>query len=166
MTTRRIFRRKREGKTDYRRRLALIKSGRPRLVVRITGKNVIVQVVQYEETGDRVLVTVTSLGFPKLGIDVKGNTTLAAYIAGYEAGKRAIEKGISELVFDIGRRRIIRGGRLAASLKGAVDAGCSIPHDESIFPTEDRLMGKHLKNGGMNKTKMKEILRRAEGVKN
>ncbi|MCL4314756.1 MAG: 50S ribosomal protein L18 [Candidatus Thermoplasmatota archaeon] len=166
MTTRRIFRRKREGKTDYRNRLALIKSGKARLVVRITGKNVIAQVVQYEEGGDRVIATVTSLAFPKLGIEIKGNSTLAAYVAGYEVGKKALEKGISEMVLDIGRRKIIKGGRLAASLKGAVDAGCSIPHDESIFPTEERLMGKHLKSGGMNKTKMKELFRKVEGVKN
>ena len=39
MTTRQVFKRKREGKTDYRRRLALLKSGNDRLVIRISGKN-------------------------------------------------------------------------------------------------------------------------------
>jgi large subunit ribosomal protein L18 len=33
---------------------------------------------------------------------------------------------------------------LFAALKGAVDAGLDIPHDPAIFPSQDRIMGKHI----------------------
>mgnify|MGYP003716017495 CR=1 FL=1 len=35
--------------------------------------------------------------------------------------------------------------RMAAALKGVVDAGLEIPADEKTFPTNDRINGEHLK---------------------
>jgi len=29
-------------------------------------------------------------------------------------------------------------------LKGALDAGLNVPHSEEAFPSEDRLLGKHI----------------------
>lgn len=49
------FRRRREGKTNYIRRLKLIRSRRNRLVIRCTLKNTIVQVVDAMITGDKIL---------------------------------------------------------------------------------------------------------------
>ncbi len=44
-----------------------------------------------------------------------------------------------------GNSNPIKGGRFYAALKGIVDCGVSIPHDKSIYPSEERLNGSHLK---------------------
>ena len=44
------FRRKREGKTDYRKRLKLLLGGKPRLVVRKSLKNITAQIAVYSKT--------------------------------------------------------------------------------------------------------------------
>ena len=54
------LRRRREGKTNYRKRLKLLLSGRPRLVVRVTNNRVIAQIVEYDPKGDKVVVGVDS----------------------------------------------------------------------------------------------------------
>src|SRR5208282_1484935 len=55
------FRRRREGRTDYRVRLKLLKSGRLRAVVRLSERRVRVSLVEYDPTGDRVLATADSV---------------------------------------------------------------------------------------------------------
>ena len=35
--------------------------------------------------------------------------------------------------------------RMAAAVKGVIDAGLEIPADEETFPTDDRINGSHLK---------------------
>ena len=51
------FRRRREGKTNYHKRLALLKSGKPRLVVRKTLNHHVAQIVLYDPKGDRTIVS-------------------------------------------------------------------------------------------------------------
>ena len=46
------FRRKREGKTDYRLRLKLLMGRKPRLVVRLSNAHVSAQIVIYKKEGD------------------------------------------------------------------------------------------------------------------
>ena len=41
------YRRKREGKTDYRKRLRLLLSGKPRLVIRRSLRDISAQVIEY-----------------------------------------------------------------------------------------------------------------------
>ena len=48
-------RRRREGKTDYRSRLALLKSGKTRIVVRRSLSQMRVQFIAYHENGDTVI---------------------------------------------------------------------------------------------------------------
>src|SRR5438876_4517198 len=48
------YRRRREGKTDYKLRRALVKSGKPRAVVRLSNKYVTVQITDATITGDIV----------------------------------------------------------------------------------------------------------------
>ena len=54
------LRRRREGKTDYQARKALVISGRPRLVTRISLKNITVQIVIAKLHGDEVLAAANS----------------------------------------------------------------------------------------------------------
>lgn len=54
------YRRRREGKTDYELRQALIISGLPRLVARKTLRHVIVQVIEPKPQGDIVIASAHS----------------------------------------------------------------------------------------------------------
>ncbi len=139
------FRRRREGRTDYRVRLRLLKSGLPRAVVRLSDRRVRVSIVAFDPTGDRVLAAADSgelggIAFPPSSLA----STPAAYLTAYLAGLRAKSAGAEEAVLDAGLRHPTVGGRLAAALKGLLDAGIELPHGEKDFPTADRLNGAHL----------------------
>ncbi len=138
------FRRRRENKTDYRKRLALLKSGEPRAIVRKTLKNTIVQISLYDENGDRIVTSANSLELKKLGWNFSTKSVPAAYLTGYLAGKRAIKNNLESAVLDLGMQRPTKGGRVFAALKGMLDAGLEIPYSEEILPDEDRLNGKHI----------------------
>lgn len=141
------FRRRRQGRTDYRSRLALVKGGKHRAVVRRSNKHVRIQLVSYDDKGDLIVATAVSTELAKLGWKHSGGSTPGAYLTGYLAGKRAREKGVGEAVLDLGLREPIKGCVIFAATKGLVDAGVAIPHDEGMLPSEDRLKGKHLKDG-------------------
>jgi large subunit ribosomal protein L18 len=134
-------RRRREGVTDYRARLKLVKSGKPRLVVRRTNRYVIVQLVESKAGGDRTVLTVTSKVLARYGWRAGTKNTPAAYLTGYLAGKLAVAKGYTEAIADIGMRTPSKGARVFAAIKGAIDAGLRIPASEEIFPDEARIRG-------------------------
>ena len=138
-------RRQRLGRTDYRRRLSLLRSRKTRIVVRKSIKNTRVQFVEYYQTGDKILVYAVSDELVKhYHWKYSAATTPAAYLTGLLAGTKAKEQGITEGVLDIGRYNPTKGSKLFAVVKGVVDAGIDCPCDEEMFPREDRLMGKHL----------------------
>ena len=140
------FRRRREGKTDYRTRLKLLKGDRPRAVVRLSRGRVLVAVTEYDPVGDRVVAAAESPELGRVGYPEHGRTsTPAAYLTGYLAGLRAVKAGRTVAVLDLGQRRPSQGGRLLGALKGLLDAGMEIPHGESGFPKTERLNGTHLK---------------------
>ena len=136
------FRRKRNGRTDYKKRLALLKSGLPRLVVRKSNKNIQLQIIQYLPDGDKVLATVRATELVKEGY--KGNTgnIPAAYLTGLLLAKKANIK--DDLIVDIGLQKHQKGSRLYAAVKGAVDGGLKVRVKDDIFPPEARLNGEHL----------------------
>ena len=143
--TRVPFRRRREGKTDYRRRLALLKSGETRVVVRRTNGNVIVQFVGWAQEGDQVQATAVAQELAKLGWEGSPKNTPAAYLTGLLAGKRAAAAGVASAVLDIGRHVPSKGSRVFAALKGVQDAGIEVAAgDEDIYPSEERLNGAFL----------------------
>jgi large subunit ribosomal protein L18 len=139
------FRRRREGRTDYRKRLQLLRGDAPRAVVRKTNAGVIVQLCAYSDRGDRVLAGAVAQELRKLGWTGSTGNLPAAYLTGYLAGKRAAAKGVTAAVLDLGRQHPTKGGRLFAVLKGLLDAGVAIPHDEAVLPSPDRVQGAHLK---------------------
>ena len=123
----------------------LFRSGRSRAVVRCSGRRVRVALVDFDPKGDRVVASADSaelgrIAFPPASLA----STPAAYLTGYLAGLRARSKGADEAVLDSGLHHPTSGGRLAAALKGLLDAGLSIPHGGEMFPTADRLGGAHL----------------------
>jgi len=138
-------RRRREGVTDYRRRLRLLKSKKIRVVIRKSLKNTQIQFVEYKENGDRVLATANSKELiDKYNWSYSTSNTPAAYLTGLIAGKRAKDKGINECVLDLGRNIPSNGSKIFASLKGVIDAGIDCPYGEEKIPNEDRLLGKNL----------------------
>ncbi|GAB6056082.1 50S ribosomal protein L18 [Methanobacterium alkalithermotolerans] len=138
------FRRRREGKTDYKARLSLIDIDKSRLVVRITNNHVIAQVINVAEMGDETLVSAHSKELEKMGWKAGTKNTAAAYLTGYLCAKKALSKGIEYAVLDIGLKSSIRGSKIFAVLKGAADAGLNVPHGESILPDESRIKGEHI----------------------
>jgi large subunit ribosomal protein L18 len=137
------FRRRREGKTDFKSRLALVKSRKARMVVRKTSTNIIVQFVTYAPEGDKVLGTALSGELKALGWKYSTKSTPAAYLTGYLASKRVAGK-LSEAVLDIGLSGPRKGAKIFAALKGALDGGIKIPHGKEIIPSDDRIKGKHI----------------------
>ena len=55
------FRRRRSGKTNYKKRLAFMKSEKSRLVVRRSNKYLITQLVNYDEAGDKIVAQFNSI---------------------------------------------------------------------------------------------------------
>ncbi|MEM4756306.1 MAG: 50S ribosomal protein L18, partial [Candidatus Woesearchaeota archaeon] len=80
----------------------------------------------------------------RFGWVYSAKNTPAAYLIGYLAGKRAVAKGITEAVLDLGLARTFAGIKYYAVLKGAVDAGLAIPHDPSCYPSQERILGNHI----------------------
>lgn len=130
------FRRRREGKTNFAKRLALIKSGKPRMVIRRSNKGVLVQFVEFDPKGDRTLVTVTGNHLAKKYNWPSKRNVWTAYLAGLLAGRLAHKKGVSDFVLDIGMYVPSRGSLLFAALKGAADAGLKTPFEAEKVPAQ------------------------------
>lgn len=141
------YRRRREGRTNYHQRRRLILSGLPRLVVRKSLKHMRVQVIKAEEKGDVVIASATSEELRgKYGWQAPCGNIPAAYLTGLICGFRAKAKGVNKAVLDVGLHKPSRGSRVFAALKGAVDSGIEIPHDESLLPDESVIMGENIKS--------------------
>jgi large subunit ribosomal protein L18 len=134
------FRRRREGKTDYAKRLALVKSRKARLVVRKTNSRIIAQIVAFNLKGDQTIAATDSKDLKKFGWYGTNNTP-SAYLVGLLAAKRAKKQ---QCVLDIGRKHPSHGSVVFAVLKGAVDGGLEIKYDASALPSEERLNAKTL----------------------
>jgi large subunit ribosomal protein L18 len=138
------FRRRREGKTNYKNRLSHLKSGLPRLVIRHSLKNVIVQLVEYQDNGDKILFTCNSRQLAKYGWKGSRDNIPAAYLTGLMC-KSKIKSG-TKAILDVGNQTVTKGNAIYAALKGAKDAGLDIAFSEEILPAEDRITGKHIED--------------------
>ncbi|MHA1932915.1 MAG: 50S ribosomal protein L18 [Promethearchaeota archaeon] len=144
---RRPFRRRLEGKTDYHKRLKLLKSRKLRVVIRTSNNHMRVQIVQSTLGGDKVLISAFSKELPtKYGWSANTGNIPASYLTGYLAGLRAKNNNIQEAIFDLGM--FYKRNRVLATCKGVIDAGLKIPYNEEFFPDdiEDRIMGKQIES--------------------
>ncbi len=143
-------RRKREHKTDYNKRIKLLKGGKPRVVCRKTNRYIIAQYVKSKEAQDRIELQANSKELIKYGWPEKGKGSLksitAAYLTGYLIGKEIIKNQLENPIVDLGMYKIIPKSRLHGFLKGLVDSGLKIKTKEEDFPEEERIKGNHLKN--------------------
>ena len=138
-----ILRRLREEKTNYRKRKHLLMGRRDYITVQISSENTLVQIHKPEMQGDKVLASAHSRYLLGKGWKGSRKNIPAAYLTGYLAGKKALVKGVNAAVLYSGTRRYTQ--RMAAALKGVIDAGLEVPADSETFPNDERLAGKHLK---------------------
>jgi len=138
------FRRRRTGRTNYKKRRRLVISGIPRLVIRPTNKHLTAQLIEAKPDGDRVLISAHSSELKKFGWLAPCGSLPAAYLTGLLIGRRAEAKGINDAILDIGLHFRGAGTRIFGAAKGALDGGLTIPHDEKTWPSPERLHGEHI----------------------
>ncbi|KAM3511390.1 hypothetical protein MY11210_004940 [Beauveria gryllotalpidicola] len=168
------FKRRRQGKTDYYARKRLITQAKNkynapkyRLVVRFTNKDIIMQLVTSEISGDKVFCAAYAHELKAYGIEHGLTNWAAAYATGLLIARRALKKlgldedfvGVEEAdgeftlteaaetddgerrpfkaFLDVGLARTSTGARVFGALKGASDGGILVPHSEKRFPGYD-----------------------------
>ena len=108
------FKRRQQQKTNYPKRLGLLKSGKARMVFRKSNKQITVQLVEYKNGQDYTLVRLTSKQLEKFGW--LGNTNMAScYLLGYWFGKQAQSQGCTEAILDTGMLTSHHGGKIFAA---------------------------------------------------
>lgn len=141
--------RRKKHKTDYLKRLKLLKSGKPRIVFRRTNRYLIAQYVESSEAKDRVIFSVNSkdlfsYSWPK-EFENSLKTIPASYLTGYLIGKQIIKKKLEQPIIDLGMVQALHKTKVYGFIKGLIDSGIKISCKEEAFPDEERLKGKHLK---------------------
>lgn len=168
------YKRRRSGKTDYYARKRLITQAKNkynapkyRLVVRFTNRDIIMQIVTSEISGDKVLVSAYSHELRAYGIEHGLTNWAAAYATGLLIARRVLKKlgldeqfeGVEEpdgeytlteavetddgerrpfkAFLDVGLHRTSTGARVFGAMKGASDGGILVPHSENRFPGFD-----------------------------
>ena len=161
-----LKRRRKEFKTDYKKRFALLKSGLPRVIFRKTNKYLIVQYVKSDNAQDKILLGIDSkvllkYGWPK---EESIKSIPAAYLTGYLFGKKILLKKLEgspesslgegspessfeeKPIIDFGMARVLHKTRVYAFILGLIDSGIKIECKKESFPEESRIKGNHLKN--------------------
>ena len=154
-----------------------------RFVVRRTLKKIIVQIIYATLTGDKVLCQATSAELHRYGLTAGLTNYSAAYCTGLLAARRLLAKVGMDSVFkgveaptgenydvnndmgerrpfkcflDIGLNRSTTGSKVFGALKGGVDGGLYIPHENKRFPgyiiSKEEVQGKRGKVEATNKT--------------
>ena len=147
----RSLRRRNEGKTDYHKRLKLLKSRKLRVTIRASNDHMRVQIIQSFFGGDKILVSAFSKELTsKFAWNANTGNIPAAYLTGYLAGDRAKDKNIQDVIFDLGV--FYHRNRVLAACKGIVDSGINVPYREEFFPEKlgDRIKGIHIEDFAKN----------------
>ncbi|KAI7837748.1 hypothetical protein COHA_008380 [Chlorella ohadii] len=131
-----------------------------RLVVRFTNRNVVCQIAYATMAGDKVICAAYSSELPRYGLKVGLTNYAAAYCTGLLLARRVLAKlGLDkhyegntedvgedynveaaddaprpfQCILDAGLKRTSTGSKVFAALKGALDGGLDIPHNEKRF---------------------------------
>ena len=121
----------------------MLMSKRDFISINITNENTQVQILKPEITGDKVIASAHSRFLLKDGWKGSRKNIPAAYLTGYFAGKKALSQGVDNAIVYSGTRKYTQ--RMAAGVKGIIDAGIKVPSSEEAFPSEERINGEHLK---------------------
>ena len=139
------FRRRRESKTSYKRRLALVKSGLLKLCVRKSNRYITAQLIEFKPVGDKVLEQASSKNLEKFGW-LPSNNLPSAYLTGALLASKAKKAGFEKAILDIGFNTPVHGSRVFAVLKGAIENGLQVQHDSKALPNNERVNGKHIED--------------------
>jgi len=169
------WRRRREGKTNYHSRKHLLiqdkqkfNAAKYRLVVRLSKRNILCQLIYFRLEGDFVLSSSYSKKLNTVGLPFKNNNFSTSYITGLRLSNSFFHENFSfsknknslksnfNVILDLGLTRVTTGNKVFAAMKGAVDGGFNIPHNEKRFPgykknesfdletMRDRIEGRHI----------------------
>ncbi|MBI2004140.1 50S ribosomal protein L18 [Candidatus Pacearchaeota archaeon] len=143
-----LKRRRKEYRTDYKKRFALLKSGLPRIIFRKTNRYLIAQYVKSKEAQDSAVLGVNSKELLKYGWPEKESikSIPASYLTGYLFGKKILLKKLERPILDLGMARALHKTKVYAFIKGLTDSGIKIECAKENFPDETRIRGEHLKN--------------------
>ena len=141
--------RRKQSKTNYKKRLNLLKGNYPRLVVRKSNKYITIQIIKSKNAQDKVLYMVNSKELLKHGWPEDKSGSLknlsASYLAGFLLGKKA--KALKqELILDSGLIPSTKGSRVYAAVKGVSDAGLKINFSKGIAPSQEKIENKEFFN--------------------
>jgi large subunit ribosomal protein L18 len=141
------LRRRAEGKTNYHKRLKLLKSRKLRCVIRASNNHMIVQIIESKLGGDKILASAHSKELiKKFGWKGSTGNIPAAYLTGFLAGLRAKKLDISEAILDLGIN--YHTNRVLAAFKGVLNTEIEIPYNEDFFPEDldEKIQGIHVEN--------------------
>lgn len=150
------YRRKREGKTDYRSRIKLLSSHKNRIVVRRSLHNLTIQFVSLDKKGDKILIASSTKELLSYGWSAHRGNLPSAYLAGYLCGLKAKKKNTIEGILDIGLSRAVKGSGFFSAVKGLIDAGINIKCSEEFLPSLDAVTGKTIANYAIHLSKDKD----------
>jgi large subunit ribosomal protein L18 len=139
-----VFRRRREGKTDYKKRKALITSRLPFVRTFVSSHNVYAQLIKAAPSGDVTLVSASSTQLPKFGWKGAKKNIPACYLTGLLLAKKSQAFGVEDAVLYTGLSAYRSGSRFSAIVKGALDGGLKVRVSEDSLPPEERLSGSHI----------------------
>ncbi|GAB0495818.1 hypothetical protein MMPV_007125 [Pyropia vietnamensis] len=131
-----------------------------RLVVRFSNRDIVCQIVAAKLIGDEVLCAAYAHELPRYGIKLGLTNYAAAYAVGLLIARRMLSKlGLAETyvgkqevdgemyeieqegnrrpfkaLLDVGLSSTTTGKKVFAVMKGAVDGGMNVPHNEKRFP--------------------------------
>jgi len=141
--------RRKKNKTDYLKRLNLLKGKIPRIVFRKTNNYVISQYVRSREAQDSIEIEVNSKRLLTLGWPEKFKGSLksipASYFTGYLMGSLIKKNKKEKPIVDFGMIRTLHKTKVYAFLKGLKDSGVEIECEKEFFPEEEKIKGKNLK---------------------
>lgn len=129
------FRRRNSSLTNYKRRLALVKSDLDRVVVRESNTKISAQIVGYTEKGDIVKASADSLSLKTYEWPSRANRP-TAYLTGMLLAKNAKKLGNHEYVLDVGLSASTKGSIPFVFAKGCVDNGLRL---KGTFNMESKL---------------------------
>jgi len=152
------YKRRRDKKTNYAKRLALLKSKKNRVVVRLSNLYLSLQYVEHKSAGDIIKFSILSKALKKFGWTKGFRNISACYLCGYLFAKEIAKKNLpKDCVLDLGLQNSFKGGRIFGCAKGMIDAGMKISVPEEMFPPEDRIKGKHIKLESLFETTLNSI---------
>lgn len=145
-----LKKRRRENKTDYLKRIKLLKGKSPRVTFRKTNKYVIAQYITSKQAQDKIEIGMNSkklikYGWPK-GAEGSLKSIPASYLTGLLMGKEIIKSKKETPILDFGMIRPLHKTRIYGFLKGLVDSGLKIKFKPDVIPEENRIKGGHMKN--------------------